>query len=124
MNFAKITSRRALRGTSFAVLALIVSVALGACGSSSGPSAGENSTSTKVPSLNTTRVAASIRDSIYSERQIHARVVCPPSVAPEVGGTFECTAITVSAKNASKIIRTPFVVTIVNSKGYVTYVGK
>ena len=121
MNFAKITSHRAFRGATVAVAALAATGIISACGSTGGSSA---PAPTKSVSLNTTAVAASIRDSIYKERGIHARVVCPPAMPQEAGRTFDCTAITLSAKRPSQVIKTPFVVTIVNSKGYVTYVGK
>jgi len=43
--------------------------------------------------------------------------VCPAAVAQTVGNTFDCIATTGSSK-------TPFVVTVRSSSGYVTYVGK
>ncbi len=70
------------------------------------------------------RVAASIEQSIFSERHLHARVACPAAVPQEQGKTFECIATSRSAKKPFAVTKTPFVVTIQNSKGYVTYRGK
>ena len=124
MNITTLSSSlpRVLRGAATAG-AVLASVALiSACGST-GTKSG-SATPTKVTSLNTTTVASSIVNSIYSQRKVHAKVICPPAVPQEAGRTFDCTAETVSAKAPSVLIKTPFVVTIQNSKGYVTYVGK
>jgi hypothetical protein len=90
---------------------------LGACGSSS-----SKGTAAKT-NLNTTRVAHSIEQSILTQRHLAAKVACPPLVPQEAGRTFECAAVTRAAKAPHKATTTPFLVTIQNAKGYVTYVG-
>ena len=90
---------------------------LGACGSSS-----SKGTATKT-NLNTARVASSIEQSIVSQRKLQAKVTCPASVPQEAGRTFECQAVTRAVKAPHKATTTPFLVTIQNAKGYVTYVG-
>lgn len=95
------------------VLAAICAFLLGACGSSS--STTSPTTSTK---LDTHRVALAIEQSIRSERHIHAKVICPTSVAQQKGKTFFCVATT---KTGGKRTSTPFSVTVQNSQGYVTY---
>jgi hypothetical protein len=87
---------------------------LGACGSGS---------ATTRTYLNTTRVARAIRRSILAQRHLKATVVCPPKVVQRPG-TFPCIATTIAPGKPHKKIKTPFVVTIHNSSGYVTYVGK
>jgi hypothetical protein len=101
-----------------AVAALACAALVGACGSSSSSS---NATSAPV---NTVRVAQSIEESILKERHLRSKVVCPASVPSEVGKTFECIATTRSAKPPFAEVKTPFVVTIQNNRGFVTYVGK
>lgn len=91
---------------------------LGACGSSKSSS----STATKT-NLNTARVAHSIEASILAQRHLVATVTCPAVVPQEQGRVFECTAVIHNAKS-KKTTTTPFEVTVQNSKGYVTYVGK
>jgi hypothetical protein len=111
---------RVRRGGIGAVVALACAALLGACGSSS-----TSSTSTTTPkNVNTAQVAASIEQSILKERRIHSKVVCPTAVATEVGKTFECVATSTSTKAPFVVTKTPFIVTIQNNKGYVTYVGK
>jgi len=68
--------------------------------------------------LNTAAVAHSITESILAERHLHATVECPPVVAQTVGKTFDCIATTGDGS------KTPFVVTVRSSSGYVTFVGK
>ncbi|HYM54038.1 MAG TPA: hypothetical protein VES97_01645 [Solirubrobacteraceae bacterium] len=58
-----------------------------------------------------------------SQRHLKSTVVCPAKVAQQPG-KFACIATTYSVKKPHRKIKTPFVVTIHNSKGYVTYVGK
>lgn len=102
-----------------AVAALACAALISACGSSS-----TSSTSTTAKNLNTAQVAASIEQSILKERHLHAKVVCPTAVATEVGKTFECVATATATKPPFVVTKTPFVVTIQTTKGYVTYVGK
>ncbi|HTW40745.1 MAG TPA: hypothetical protein VMD79_00330 [Solirubrobacteraceae bacterium] len=65
----------------------------------------------------------SIQRSITAQRHLASTVVCPTRV-PQKPSSFACIATTYSAKKPHKKIQTPFLVTIHNSKGYVTYVGK
>ncbi len=93
---------------------------MSACGSSKSST---SSTAAKT-NLNTARVERSIKQSILSERHLTATVVCPATVVQEAGKTFECVATTRTVKKPVKVVKTPFVVTVTSSKGYVTYVGK
>ena len=97
--------------------ALACAALIGACGSSKSSSTSTGA-STK---LDTARVARSIEQSILAQRHLKAIVSCPTGVLQEAGHTFECTA---RIKKGKKVTSTPFVVTIHNSRGYVTYVGK
>jgi len=83
---------------------------------------GSSSTSSTSTALNTQRVAGSIEQSVLSERHLHVTVECPVSEPQEAGKTFTCIATGKNAKGGA--IRTPFKVTVQNSKGYVTYVGE
>lgn len=111
---------RARRAAGVALAAVACTSLISACGSSSSKS----STAGKATNLNTARVARSIQQSILAERHLKAKVVCPALVAQEPGKTFECVATTRAAKKRAPAVRTPFLVTVHNSKGYVTYVGK
>ncbi len=51
-------------------------------------------------------------------------VVCPTGVAQEAGKTFVCMATGKTTKPPITVTKTPFKVTIQNSKGYTTYVGE
>jgi hypothetical protein len=101
------------------MLAALSSAALvSACGSSS------SSTSTAgKTNLNTARVAHSIEQSILTQRHLKAKVTCPALVPQEAGKTFECEAVTRAATAPHKKTTTPFLVTVQNVRGYVTYVG-
>jgi hypothetical protein len=90
-----------------------------ACGSKSKT----NSTSATT-NVNTGQVARSIQQNILAQRHLASTVVCPPVVVAQAGKTFECVATTQSTKKPVHPIQTPFVVTIQNSHGGVTYVGK
>jgi len=92
---------------------------LAACGSSNSNSNGSAKTN-----LNTARVAHSIEQSILTQRHLRAKVVCPTSVPQEKGRKFECVATTETVKSPVKVGKTPFVVTVQNANGYVTYEGK
>lgn len=113
---------RVRRGASVAVTAIACAALLSACGSSK--SSTSTTSSTGVTDLNTTRVARSIAQSILAQRHLRAKVVCPVTVVQEAGKTFECVATTRSTKKPYPLVNTPFVVTVENSKGYVTYTGK
>jgi hypothetical protein len=74
--------------------------------------------------VNTAQVAASIKETLLNKRHLSVTVVCPGAVPSEPGKTFECIATGRAAKPPHAVTRTPFLVTIQNGKGYVTYVGK
>jgi hypothetical protein len=97
-----------------AVAALACAALVSACGSSVASRT----------NLDTARVAASIEHSILSQRHIQAKVSCPSVEPQQQGKTFECTATTRSTQRPFAVRTTPFVVTVQNSKGDVTYVGK
>jgi hypothetical protein len=103
-----------------AILALSCAMLMGACGSKSSSS----STPAVKGSVNTAQVALSIKQSILRQRHLVSTVVCPPAVVAEQGKTFECVATTRGTKKPFLTIKTPFVVTIKNNRGGVTYVGK
>ncbi len=98
------------------VIAVSLAIAglLGACGSGS---------ATRTTYLDTADVAAAIQRSILAQRHLKSTVVCPAKVVQKPG-RFPCIATTVAAKPPHKTIKTPFVVTIHNDSGYVTYEGK
>jgi hypothetical protein len=114
-----VTVARPRRGVIVAISALACAALLSACGSSS-----SSTTSTSTTNLNTARVAKSIEASVLSERHLHVTVICPTTVAQETGKTFVCTATGRSTKKPFVETKTPFTVTIQNSKGYVTYKGE
>jgi hypothetical protein len=112
---------RAVAARRIAAMALVLcTVPLSACGSSSSPS---KTTAARVRNLDVARVERSIERSILAQRHLRSTVVCPEEV-PQRPGKFPCIATTFSAKHPHKRVKTPFVVTIVNSSGYVTYVGR
>jgi 7-keto-8-aminopelargonate synthetase-like enzyme len=111
---------RARRGAIAAVVALACAALLSACGSSNSSS----TTSTSTTNLNTNRVALSIEQSVLAERHLHVTVTCPATVPQEKGRTFVCIATGHSTKTPSVVTKTPFKVTVENSKGYVTYKGE
>jgi hypothetical protein len=111
---------RTRRGAIVAVAALVSAALISACGSSTSST---SSTGTKT-NLDVARVARSIEQNILAQRHLRATVVCPPVVPQELGRVFECIATTRSTKAPFTEARTPFVVTIKNKGGYVTYVGK
>jgi hypothetical protein len=92
------------------VAALMSAVAIGACGSSTSSS---SSTSAKT-NLNTPHIERAIELSIFSQRHVHAKVVCPKVVPQQKGHNFTCIA-TVGKTT------TPFAVVQQNNGGYVTY---
>jgi hypothetical protein len=93
---------------------------ISACGSAAGPS---STVPTRHTNLDVARVEQSIQRSILSQRHLESKVVCPAKVAQRPG-KFPCIATTFAAKRPHKETKTPFVVTIHNTAGYVTYVGK
>ena len=106
-------------GPAQAVLVLGATLMLGGCGGSTKSITTTGTATTIAPSalLDTHRVATSIQQSILSERHIHAEVNCPSGIVQRAGATFTCTAV-------SKKATTPFAVTVVNDRGYVTYIGE
>jgi hypothetical protein len=108
------TGRRAGPG-----LALACTLAISACGSNSSTS----STAAK-SNVDTAKVEQAIKQSILAQRHLSASVVCPSPQLAIAGRTFECFAITQSVKKPFKPVRTPFLVTVQNNRGGVTYVGK
>jgi hypothetical protein len=104
------------RGAAVAIAAAACAALISACGGSSSSTTGGATTT-----VDTARVAASIEETVLAKRKVAVKVVCPASVQAEVGKTFECIA-TPTGKTGSKT-PVPFVVTVQNSRGYVTYVG-
>jgi hypothetical protein len=103
-----------------AAAALGCAALLSACGSSSSSTTGSGSGKP----VNTSQVAASIKQTIFEKRHLVATAVtCPTTVASEPGKTFVCTATVRSTKTPYTYTKTPFTVTIQNTRGYVTYVG-
>jgi hypothetical protein len=107
------------RAAGIALAILACGGLLTACGSSS-----KSSSSNGKTNLNTARVQRSIEQSILTQRHLRSKVVCPTAVPQEKGRTFECIATTETVKHPVKQGKTPFVVTIQNDNGYVTYEGK
>jgi hypothetical protein len=102
-----------------AFLVAVTAMLISACGSSSSPPA-------KKVNLNIAHVVQSIEQSILSERHLHAKVTCPAAVPQEKGKVFTCTATGTSTtakhgKHKTTTFTTPFIVTVQNSQGYVTY---
>jgi hypothetical protein len=104
----------------FAGVTVVCAALISACGSSTGSS---GSAQPRYANLDVARVERSIERSIMSQRHLESKVVCPAIVAQRPG-KFPCIATTFSAKKPRKRIKTPFVVTIHNTSGYVTYIGK
>jgi hypothetical protein len=108
------------RGASVAATALACAVLVSACGSSSS----SNGSGAAKTNLNTAHVAVAIEQTLLEKRRLHAKVVCPAAVPQEAGKTFECIATSTAVKPPHAVTNTPFLVTIQNNRGYVTYVGK
>jgi hypothetical protein len=115
-----IRAPRNLRRVQVALAVAACAGLISACGSSSSSS---SSTAAKT-NLNIARVAHSIEQSIVAQRHLTATVVCPTTEPQEKGKKFECIATTRTIAKPVKVAKTPFVVTVQNEKGYVTYVGK
>jgi hypothetical protein len=106
------------RGAGAAVTALACAALLGACGGSSSSS---ESTTPKA-NVDTAKVARAIEGTVLEKRHLKSTVTCPAPIPSVPGSTFECIAKITGAKH--KISTSPFLVTIQNNRGYVTYVGK
>jgi hypothetical protein len=76
------------------------------------------------PTVDGARVERSIERGILAQSNLHATVSCPASVPAKKGKTFECTAITHRPTPPHAEVKTTFVVTIQNSKGYLTFESK
>jgi hypothetical protein len=68
--------------------------------------------------LNTGRVELAIKQSILSQRGLHARVYCPLKVPQIEGQRFTCIA------SASRVAPTAFTVVQVDAQGHVQYTSK
>ena len=108
-----------LRRSAGVVLAIACAALVVACGSSKSAT-----TSQSKANVDTARVARSIEQSILAQRHLRSTVVCPTAVPQVKGNTFECVATTRTVTKPVKVGKTPFVVTIQNANGYVTYAGK
>ena len=98
-----------------AVLCCAAVVALAGCGSQR---------SAPTPKyLDVVKVEHAIEHSIMQQRHLHSTVVCPPHVQ-QTPHKFACIATTPSRKNPHKTVQTPFLVTIHNDKGFVSYIGE
>src|ERR1700722_1781743 len=111
-----VTARRAR----WIAAAGFASLVLSACGGSSSSSSTTTTPAAQVPThlLNTKRVALAIQQSILSERQLHAKVTCPPAVPQAKGRTFTCIAAT---ESHSQRVKTVFTVLQQNDQGKVYY---
>jgi hypothetical protein len=118
LTFTRPVAVRLRRGASVATAALACAALLSACGGSSSTSSGSTT------NLNTARVSKSIEQTLLEKRHVHATVVCPAAVPQETGRTFECIAKVTAATPPHAVTNSPFLVTIQNNRGYVTYVGK
>jgi hypothetical protein len=101
---------------------VVTAVGFAALMSACGSSKSSTSSTSTAANLNTARVARSIQQSIFSQRHLRAKVICPAVVPQQPGKTFECVATTRVGKRPA--VTTPFIVTVRSNKGYVTYVGK
>jgi hypothetical protein len=111
------SSRQARRGSIAVVAALAATALMSACGSSSSSSNPTPESSTPIAILNTHRIELAIKQSILSERHLHARVTCPSVVPQQKGRNFACIATIGTTK-------TPFAVIQTDSSGHVTYHAK
>jgi hypothetical protein len=110
-------SCQARRGSIAVVAALAATVSMSACGSSSPSSKLTPETPTPIAILNTHRIELAIKQSIISERHIHAKVTCPSVVPQQKSRNFACIATIGTTK-------TPFAVIQTDNSGHVTYHAK
>jgi hypothetical protein len=87
-----------------------------ACGGSS-----SSESTTPKANVDTAKVARAIAGTVLEKRHLKATVTCPAPMPAVPGSTFECIAKITRAKHTGT---SPFLVTIQNNRGYVTYVGK
>jgi hypothetical protein len=105
-----------------AVICATLAVALVTQGSST--TTKPTTVATAGTTLNTTKVANAIRASILAQRSLHSTVQCPGREPQEPGVTFTCTAMTHRLSAPHTVVQTPFVVTVQNTRGYATYLGR
>lgn len=110
-------SFQARRGAIAIFAALAATALMSACGASSPPSKPTPETSTPTAILNTHRIELAIKQSILSERHIHAKVACPSVVPQQKSRNFACIATIGTSK-------TPFAVIQTDNSGHVTYHAK
>jgi hypothetical protein len=84
----------------------------------------EPSTAGAKTNVDTLRTAESIEQTLLTKRGIHAKVACPAVVPAVPGATFQCIASFRATQPPHAVTRAPFLVTIQNSSGYVTFEGK
>jgi hypothetical protein len=98
------------------------------CGGTSQTSASttieEASTAGAETNVDTLRTAASIEQTLLAKRGIKAKVACPAVVPAVPGAKFECIASFRASQPPHALTRAPFLVTIHNSSGDVTFEGK
>ena len=112
------TSPLACRGVVLAAVgALALGVTVGGCGSSTHKRAAK-----PVVTLNTSRVAEAIVQSIQKEKHLTATVSCPPDIPQKKGYDFTCVATTYAKAHGKRIaIHTAFSVKQINNLGNVYY---
>jgi hypothetical protein len=104
---------RAIRGAAAAGSAVLVCALLAAgCGGSS----------EKTRYLDMAKVRHAIEHSILEQRHLNSQVVCPQN-EPQKPHKFACIATTVTRTKPPRTVKTPFLVTVVNDKGKVRYIG-
>ena len=108
---------RAARAATVAGAALACAALVGACGGSS-----SNESTTPKANVDTAKVARAIEGTLIEKRHVKGTVTCPAPMPAVPGSTFECIAKITGAKHTTST--SPFLVTIQNNRGYVTYVGK
>lgn len=91
---------------------------------SSSKTTGESSAAGATTKVDTVRTAESIEQALLVKRGIHAKVVCPAVVPAVPHATFECIANYLATQSPHAVTRAPFLVTIQNASGYVTFEGK
>lgn len=93
-----------------AACALACAVLLAGCGGSS------------PKYLDMTQVKRAIQQSILQQRHLTAAVVCPEKELQKPH-KFACIATTISRSSPHRAIKTPFLVSVLDDKGRVRYIG-
>jgi hypothetical protein len=99
-------------------MAFACAALLSACGSSN------SSTESAKAYVETGKVAKDIEHTIAAKQGLKARVLCPAPMTAVPGNTFECVASIEAAAAPHTVTKTPYIVTIQSSRGFVTYVSK